>query len=133
MYWFEFSMGLVSACRLTLTDWQTFSSSQFPAENAWTDQVFHIYENLRPCVTTSPRFSRIRNINACGGSVEITGKPVGRVRYNVDKFSVTTCTLKKMCVITFKNVCKFSSYLWKTLSMSRSWSSPYILFSFFLH
>ena len=85
-------MGLVSACRLTLPDWQNFSSPQFPAENAWTDQVFHVYENLRPCVTTSAFFSGMHNINACGGSVEIAGKPISRVRYNVDKFSVTTCT-----------------------------------------
>ena len=33
-------------------------------------------------------FSGIPKINACGGSVEITGEPIGRVRYNVDEFSV---------------------------------------------
>ena len=40
---------------------------------------------------TSLSFSGIPKINASGGSVEITGEPIGRVRNNVDEFSVTTC------------------------------------------
>ena len=39
--------------------------------------------------------------------MEITGEPIGRVRNDVDEFSVTTCLkvqkLKKICVITFEN------------------------------
>ena len=92
-------MGLVSACRLrkshyadymTLPDSQTFSHRNF-LRKTFTQSSFHIKEKLRPCVITSLCFSGIPKINACRGSVEITGEPIGRVRYNVDEFSVKTC------------------------------------------